>query len=280
MQTAIAHLQSQLKSLRLQPVAGFYVEPDENNIFLWKVYFAGPAGSLYAGGKYRATLQFPPDFPFKPPELRVQSTFWHPNVYDDGRVCISVLHAPGVDEMNTVETAAMRWTPVQTIEKVLIAFVSLLSDPDPSDAGAPANVDALHMFRHHNAEYVRRCKANAEKSLSEMPADIVIPMEDVAPRAMEAAVSYTTDYIDYDEDDMGVDGEDAYSYDTVSAPTAAAAPAAAAASASSSVTAGYEEEIAMIRRVAAGIQKTDEQLVELLKKHKRDVACVLQNVWG
>lgn len=39
---------------------------------------------------------------------------WHPNVYDDGRVCISILHSAGDDPMG-YETAAERWSPVHTV---------------------------------------------------------------------------------------------------------------------------------------------------------------------
>lgn len=35
-------------------------------------------------------------------------------VYADGRVCISILHNPG-DDPNGYETAAERWSPVQSV---------------------------------------------------------------------------------------------------------------------------------------------------------------------
>lgn len=68
-------------------------------------------------------------------------------VYQDGRVCISILHAPGDDpmvrkkmmniEMSIIpsvfifnqgyETSAERWSPVQSVEKILLSVVSLLA---------------------------------------------------------------------------------------------------------------------------------------------------------
>uniref|UniRef100_A0A804QLT6 UBC core domain-containing protein n=1 Tax=Zea mays TaxID=4577 RepID=A0A804QLT6_MAIZE len=39
---------------------------------------------------------------------------WHPNVYPDGRVCISILHPPSEDP-NGYELASERWTPVHTV---------------------------------------------------------------------------------------------------------------------------------------------------------------------
>jgi hypothetical protein len=43
---------------------------------------------------------------------------WHPNVYEDGVVCISILHAPGTDEWG-YEDAGERWMPVHTVESIV-----------------------------------------------------------------------------------------------------------------------------------------------------------------
>lgn len=48
------------------------------------------------------------------------------SVYPDGRVCISILHAPGDDPMG-YETSAERWSPVQSVEKILLSVVSMLA---------------------------------------------------------------------------------------------------------------------------------------------------------
>nr|GFD17856.1 ubiquitin-conjugating enzyme E2 7 [Tanacetum cinerariifolium] len=53
------------------------------------------------------------DYPQKPLTVQFTSEFWHPNVYPDGKVCISILHPPGEDP-NGYETAMERWNPVHT----------------------------------------------------------------------------------------------------------------------------------------------------------------------
>lgn len=47
-------------------------------------------------------------------------------VFADGRVCISILHAPGDDPMG-YESSAERWSPVQSVEKILLSVVSMLA---------------------------------------------------------------------------------------------------------------------------------------------------------
>ena len=47
-------------------------------------------------------------------------------VYSDGRVCISILHAPGDDPLG-YESSAERWSPVQSVEKILLSVISMLA---------------------------------------------------------------------------------------------------------------------------------------------------------
>lgn len=47
-------------------------------------------------------------------------------VYPDGTVCISILHAPG-DDPTMYESASERWSPVQSVEKVILSVISMLA---------------------------------------------------------------------------------------------------------------------------------------------------------
>ncbi|CAJ1343946.1 unnamed protein product [Effrenium voratum] len=57
---------------------------------------------------------------------------WHPNIYPDGRVCISILHPPGTDRFNDQETADERWRPILGVHSILISavFAPRLSVPN------------------------------------------------------------------------------------------------------------------------------------------------------
>jgi len=59
-------------------------------------------------------------------------------VYPNGEVCISILHPPGEDP-NRYETSDERWSPVQSIEKILISVMSMLAEPNDE---SPANIEA------------------------------------------------------------------------------------------------------------------------------------------
>ncbi|KAJ1540305.1 hypothetical protein HK405_011430, partial [Cladochytrium tenue] len=114
---------------------------------------------------------FPDDYPFNPPTFTFNRSFFHPNVYADGKLCISILHPPG-DDPSSGETAAERWNPTQTVESILLSIVSLLNDPNCS---SPANVDAGVLFRKNKDEYNRRIRQQVEESKTDIPPDLEMP---------------------------------------------------------------------------------------------------------
>lgn len=45
-------------------------------------------------------------------------------------MCISILHPPG-DDPNQYESASERWSPIQSVEKILISVMSMLAGKSP-----------------------------------------------------------------------------------------------------------------------------------------------------
>ena len=113
-----------------------------------------------------------------PSEFRFLSPIHHPNIYTNGNLCISILHAPGEDEMSG-ELASERWSPAQRVESVLISIISLLDDAEPS---SPANVDAAVLFRKDPELYRQLAKEDVEKSKLDIPAGFEMPTHDTPVR--------------------------------------------------------------------------------------------------
>lgn len=127
-----------------EPVEGFTVRlANDDNLFEWEVAIFGPPGTLYEGGYFKALMKFPPDYPYSPPTVRFLTRMWHPNVYENGDVCISILHPP-VDDPQSGELPSERWNPTQNVRTILLSIISLLNEPNTF---SPANVDASVMFR-------------------------------------------------------------------------------------------------------------------------------------
>lgn len=134
----------ELKSLQEEPVEGFRITlVDESDLYNWEVAIFGPPNTLYEGGYFKARLKFPVDYPYSPPAFRFLTKMWHPNIYENGNVCISILHPP-VDDPQSGELASERWNPTQNVRTILLSVISLLNEPNTF---SPANVDASVMFR-------------------------------------------------------------------------------------------------------------------------------------
>ena len=138
---------------------------DDENIFVWELMIVGPPDTLYEGGFFQAKLEFPSDFPNMPPEMKFKSEMWHPNVFPDGKVCISILHPPGTDKFNEDETADERWRPILGVESIIISVISMLSDPNDF---SPANIDAAVMWRNDKAAFKKRVREVVRKSQENM----------------------------------------------------------------------------------------------------------------
>jgi len=169
--SAAQTLQRQFRDFKKNPLPGFNVELKEDNIFVWDIGIFGPPDTIYEGGYFKATMKFPEDYPFNPPTFTFNQPFFHPNVYTDGRLCISILHPPTPDPMSG-ERPEERWNPTQSVESILLSVISLLTDPNVS---SPANVDAGVMYRNDRKQYDQIVREEVEKSKRDIPENVTVP---------------------------------------------------------------------------------------------------------
>ncbi|KRX34917.1 Ubiquitin-conjugating enzyme E2 G1, partial [Trichinella nativa] len=154
-------LRKQLAELKRKPVDGFSAGLiNDNDVYHWEVLIIGPADTPYEGGFFKALLDFPREYPLRPPKMKFITEIWHPNIDKDGNVCISILHEPGDDKYG-YEKASERWLPIHTVESILISVISLLADPNDQ---SPANVDAAKQWREDYTEFKKRVAKCVRKS--------------------------------------------------------------------------------------------------------------------
>lgn len=134
----------EMKSLQDEPLEGFKITlVEESDMYNWEVAIFGPPNTFYVGGYFKAQIKFPLDYPYSPPTFQFLTNMWHPNIYENGKVCISILHPP-VDDPQSGELASERWNPTQNVRTILLSVISLLNEPNTY---SPANVDASVMYR-------------------------------------------------------------------------------------------------------------------------------------
>ncbi|XP_074649740.1 ubiquitin-conjugating enzyme E2 R2-like [Tubulanus polymorphus] len=225
--SAVRALQLEYKKIRDEPVEGFRVEANDENLFEWDVAIFGPPRTLYEGGYFKAKMTFPPDYPYSPPSIKFTSEILHPNVYKSGDVCISILHPP-VDDPQSGELPSERWNPTQTVRTILLSVISLLNEPN---IFSPADVDASVMYRKWRDSKDSKCKdkdteyeniikqqvaasrLQAEEDNVKVPTTVSEYCITAKPKHSESTHDQASDFLvddfaDCDYDDMDDDDDD------------------------------------------------------------------------
>ena len=107
---------------------------DETNQFTWQATIMGPEDSAYSGGVFFLNINFPPDYPFKPPKVTFTTKIYHANINSNGSICLDILKD--------------QWSPALTISKVLLSISSLLTDPNPDDPLVP---EIANLYKNNRA---------------------------------------------------------------------------------------------------------------------------------
>ncbi|MBI96716.1 hypothetical protein CL656_06195 [bacterium] len=123
-QKCIKRILQDLKNIdsKLLNENNIYYYHDEENILKGYIMIIGPSDSLYEDGYYFFEINFTNNYPFEPPKVifRTQDglTRFHPNLYKNGKVCLSLL--------NTWKGES--WSSCQTLSTVLLTLVTLFTN--------------------------------------------------------------------------------------------------------------------------------------------------------
>lgn len=113
----------------------------DDNIHQWQATIMGPEGSPYHGGVFYLKIDFPLDYPFKPPKIMFLTKIYHCNINSSGGICLDILKD--------------QWSPALTISKVLLSICSLMDDPNPNDPLVPEIADLLIKNKAEHDERAR-----------------------------------------------------------------------------------------------------------------------------
>ncbi|KAJ3090608.1 Ubiquitin-conjugating enzyme E2 J1 [Quaeritorhiza haematococci] len=120
---AVKRLMKELAELNNDPSPEFVAAPVDDNVFEWHFTIRGPSEGGFAGGRYHGRIIFPPDYPFKPPNI----SFLTPNGrFEVGKkICLSITgHHPEY------------WRPAWGVRSALVALISFMPTKGDGAIGA------------------------------------------------------------------------------------------------------------------------------------------------
>ncbi len=119
---SVKRIRTDKKRLEKNPLQDIFIKWNPENIREATVMMIGPEKTPYEKGFYFFDMTFPPEYPFKCPSVKFTTrdgiTRFHPNLYRNGKVCLSLLgtwSGPG-------------WSPSQNVSSLLMAIYSLLCE--------------------------------------------------------------------------------------------------------------------------------------------------------
>ncbi|KAJ1914094.1 Ubiquitin-conjugating enzyme E2 4 [Tieghemiomyces parasiticus] len=133
---ALKRIQRELKDLGNDPPSTCSAGPVGDDLLHWQATIMGPSDSPYQHGVFFLSITFPLDYPFKPPKVNFTTRIYHPNINNNGSICLDILKE--------------QWSPALTISKVLLSICSMLTDPNPDDPLVP---EIAHLYKTDRARY-------------------------------------------------------------------------------------------------------------------------------
>lgn len=141
----------EIKDFCKEKTDGVSAFPDPSRgILFWKAKLTGAAGTPYQGQTYELQLEFPQDYPMRPPTVTFVTPCFHPNVHEQrGDICLDILQD--------------KWSCVYNVRTVLLSILSLLADPNTASPLNPQaaslwDTDATAFKRHVDNVFQASCK--------------------------------------------------------------------------------------------------------------------------
>ncbi|KAF9387893.1 Ubiquitin-conjugating enzyme E2 T [Podila verticillata] len=140
----------ELEELEDSPREGIVCYPIDDNITHLQAEVSGPEDTPYFGGTFKIDIQIPERYPMEPPNCQFLTRVYHPNIDDQGRICLDILKKPPKGN----------WGPAMSVPTVLLSLRLLLANPNPDDPllveVAAEYKEHRELFRHKAAKYTQQ----------------------------------------------------------------------------------------------------------------------------
>ncbi|XP_064619883.1 ubiquitin-conjugating enzyme E2 L3-like [Lineus longissimus] len=119
---------------------------DESNILTWTATLL-PEFPPYNKGAFRIEINFPPEYPFKPPKVTFKTKIYHPNIDEKGQVCLPII-------------SAENWKPATKTDQVLMSLLALVQEPEPTH---PLRGDLAEEYTKDKKKFMKNAEEHTKK---------------------------------------------------------------------------------------------------------------------
>ena len=131
----------EMRKMMQKPPEGIKIIVNEENITDIQAELMGPVGTPFEGGVFRLKLVLSSDFPASPPKGFFLTKIFHPNIANNGDICVNTLKKD--------------WKSTHGITHILRVIRCLLIVPFPESA---LNAEASKMFLESYEDYAKRAR--------------------------------------------------------------------------------------------------------------------------
>uniref|UniRef100_A0A1I8BF45 E2 NEDD8-conjugating enzyme n=1 Tax=Meloidogyne hapla TaxID=6305 RepID=A0A1I8BF45_MELHA len=112
-----------------------------------------PNMGLYKGGVFKFKITVPPEYNNVPPIVKCLTRVWHPNINEDGSICLSLLRQNSLDGFG--------WMPTRRIHDVILGLDQLFTDL--IDFDDPLNAQASQQWQSNKDAFSTKVKEYISK---------------------------------------------------------------------------------------------------------------------
>jgi len=152
---ATRRLQKELQDIQSSNMKYFRdIVVDEQNMLNWQGLIV-PDNPPYNKGAFRIEINFPAEYPFKPPKINFKTKIYHPNIDEKGRVCLPIILPDN-------------WKPATKTHQVIKTLVTLLNTPEPDH---PLRNDLAEEYTSDKKKFLKNAEEFTKKHSEKRPPD-------------------------------------------------------------------------------------------------------------
>ncbi|KAL5006020.1 hypothetical protein ScPMuIL_017178 [Solemya velum] len=155
-----------------------------------------PEDGFWHGGRFKFNIDVPEEYNIIPPQVICLTRIWHPNITENGEVCLSLLRQNSIDSLG--------WAPTRKLKDVIWGLNSLFSDL--LNFEDPLNVEAAEHYERDKEAFKAKVRDYIQlyAKSQELRAEVLI--------AFDQGRNFIYDLLNF-EDPLNVEAAEHYERD-------------------------------------------------------------------